>query len=92
LKCLIVIFRDLVNYSRESLNLILRPAWKLLNAHLPLFTELVAYNKPIPQTAGEEDGSDDEVVESGYESDEDDELYGAEGMTFHLIELLSTLV
>lgn len=31
LKCLTVIFRDLINYSRNSINSILRPAWKLLN-------------------------------------------------------------
>lgn len=32
------------------------------------------------------------MTEFGYESDDEDELYGVEGMTFHLIELLSTLV
>lgn len=31
LKCLSVIFRDLLNYSRPAINLILRPAWKHLN-------------------------------------------------------------
>ena len=67
LKCLIVIFRDLVNYSRDSLNSILKPAWKLLNAHLPVFTEVVGYNKPISK--GEEDNSDEELAELGYESD-----------------------
>jgi hypothetical protein len=94
LKCLIVIFRDLVNYSRESLNLILKPAWKLFNAHLPVFTEVVGYNQGIPEIVGEdEDVSDEEDGnEKGYESEEEDEIYGAEGMTFYLIELLSTLV
>ena len=44
LKCLTVIFRDLINFSKESINLILKPSWKLLNSHLPVFTEVVAFN------------------------------------------------
>jgi hypothetical protein len=31
LECLTVIFRDLMNYSRSSINIILKPTWKLLN-------------------------------------------------------------
>lgn len=44
LKCLTVIFRDFINYSKECINMILRPAWKLLNMHLPIFTEVLGYN------------------------------------------------
>jgi hypothetical protein len=44
LKCLTVIFRDFINYSRDCINMILKPAWKLLNFHLPVFTEIVGYN------------------------------------------------
>ena len=47
LKCLIVIFRDFINFSKDSINLILKPAWKLLNSHLPIFTEVVAYNQKL---------------------------------------------
>jgi hypothetical protein len=47
LKCLIVIFRDLMNYSRSSINLILKPTWKMLNQTLPLYTEQVCYGKKI---------------------------------------------
>ena len=90
LKCLIVVFRDLVNYSRESLNLILKPAWKLFNTHLPVFTEVVGYSRDIPEDIGSDE--EEEEVEKGYESEEDEEIYGVEGMTFYLIELLSTLV
>lgn len=38
-----VIFRDFINYSRDCLNMILKPAWKLLNFHLPIFTEVLGY-------------------------------------------------
>ena len=44
LKCLVVIFRDLINFSKDSINMILKPSWKLLNSHLPIFTEVVAFN------------------------------------------------
>ena len=49
LKCLTVIFRDFINYSRECINMILRPAWKLMNMHLPIFTEVLGYNQDIKQ-------------------------------------------
>lgn len=66
LKCLVVIFRDLINFSKESINLILKPAWKLLNSHLPIFTEVVAYNQPIESLRAEdEDGNENEDEEEG---------------------------
>lgn len=43
LKCLTVIFRDFINYSRDCLGMILKPAWKLLNFHVPVFTEVIGY-------------------------------------------------
>jgi len=47
LKCLTVIFRDFINYSRECINMILQPSWKLLNKHLPIFTEVQGYGKNL---------------------------------------------
>ena len=94
LKCLVVIFRDLINFSKDSINLILKPAWKLLNSHLPVFTEVVAYNQPLASLMTPEDDIDEESkdCEVGNESFMDEEVYGVEGMTLHLLELLSTLV
>lgn len=98
LKCLVVIFRDLINFSKDSINMILKPAWKLLNSHLPIFTEVVAYNQSI-ESLGEVDADDDDEDEDdkkerepGNESFSEEEIYGVEGMTFHLLELLSSLV
>ena len=54
LKCMTVIFRDFINYSRDCINMILKPAWKLLNFHLPVFTEVLGYNQKIEATAEEE--------------------------------------
>lgn len=44
-----VIFRDFINYSRDCINMILRPAWKLMNLHLSIFTETLAYNTKISE-------------------------------------------
>ena len=85
--CLTVIFRDFINYSREQINNILQPAWKLLNFHLPIFTELLGYNSKIEDLAKEEEETD-----MGYESDDDTDVYGIEGMTLNLIDLLTSLV
>ena len=90
MKCLTVVFRDLINFSKDSINIILKPAWKLLNSHLPVFTEVVAYHNPIP--VSEEPDSDQQDGELANYSFEEEEKYGLEGMTFHLLELLSTLV
>ena len=98
---MVVIFRDLINFSKDSINLILKPAWKLLNSHLPIFTEVVAYNQPIESLRAADGGDEDEDEEedenkkerdAGNESFDDEEVYGVEGMTFHLLELLSSLV
>ena len=43
LKCLTVIFRDFINYSRECLGMILKPAWKLLICHVRVYTEVIGY-------------------------------------------------
>lgn len=69
LKCLTVIFRDFINYSRECINMILKPAWKLLNFHLPIFTEVLGYNKSMKELQSDQDDTD--TYERGYESDDD---------------------
>ena len=81
-----VIFRDFINYSKDCLNLILKPAWKLFNFHLPAFTENLCYGKPITSIQNEEEKEKDQEggdnVDRGYESDDGEvELYGIEGMT-----------
>lgn len=104
LKCLTVIFRDFINYSRECINMILRPAWKLLNSHLPVFTEVQGYNQDLKQLAEklkqeasdrDESEGEEQIYTPGYESEEDENIeepHGIKGMTLQLIELLTTLV
>lgn len=91
MKCMTVIFRDFINYSRDCINMILKPAWKLLNFHLPIFTEILGYNSPLSHGDGEEPVQD-EKYERGIESDDEDEQYGVEGMALQLLDLLTTLI
>ena len=91
LKCLTVVFRDFINYSRDCISKILEPAWKLLNFHLPVFTEVLGYGQSLREFKGPEDAEADEP-EPGFESDDEEEVYGVEGMTLQLIELLATLI
>ena len=53
IKCLNVIFRDIVNYSKDSLGMVLEPAWKLLNANLRVYTEVVGYGNALVYTEDE---------------------------------------
>ena len=92
LKCMTVIFRDFINYSRDCINMILKPAWKLLNFHLPIFTEeVLGYNQKVEAGPDEEPIPEDTYVR-GYESEDEDESYGVEGMTLQLLDLLTTLI
>ena len=40
--------------------MILKPAWKLLNSHLPVFTEVVAYNQPIESLKAADEAEDED--------------------------------
>lgn len=95
-----------MNYSRESINIILQPSWKLLNAHLPVFSEVLGYGHDInlyrqaskarkDSDDEEESGSEEEseeIYQVQMESEDEAEEYGVDGMTLQLIELLTTLV
>lgn len=95
LKCLTVIFRDMVNYSLECINIVLQPAWKLLNVNLAVYTETVGYGKPIEYTETEKQTFSPEELQSsmehGIESEPENEETGVVGMTMQLIELLTSL-
>ena len=59
--------------------MILKPAWKLLNFHLPIFTEVLGYGQSIAALQG--DDNLEKVYQRGYESEDEEETYGVEGMT-----------
>ncbi len=76
-----VLIRDFVNYTHSALKMILEPAWKLMAAHLPVYTHIVCYNRdPVAEPS--------ESAISAFDEDEP----GVEGMTGELIDLIATLV
>jgi hypothetical protein len=95
LKCLTVIFRDMVNYSLECINLVLQPAWKLLNVNLSVYTETIGYGRSIEFNETEMETFTTEelniTMDHGIESEAENEETGIIGMTMQLIELLTSL-
>lgn len=95
LKWLTVIFRDMINYSIESISIVLQPAWKLLNVNLAVYTEAIGYGRPIEYSDTEKQTFLPEELsiwmKHGIESEPEDEEVGIIGMTMHLIELLTSL-
>jgi hypothetical protein len=95
LKCLTVIFRDMVNYSLEWINLVLQPAWKLLNVNLSVYTETIGYGQSIEFNETEMETFTTEelniTMDHGIESEAENEETGIIGMTMQLIELLTSL-
>ena len=55
--------------------MILRPAWKLMNMHLPIFTEVLGYNKNINELKNliKADSVDREADDDTQENEDDDE-------------------
>lgn len=74
-----------MNYSRNSINIILKPAWKLLNQTLPVYTESVGYNNKN-NNSDEEDSTEEDLWE------EDLENNAVKSLAFHTLELLGSLV
>lgn len=60
--------------------MILKPAWKLLNFHLPVFTEVLGYGVNLKALKEGGDNEEDEYMR-GNESEDEEETYGVEGMT-----------
>lgn len=70
--------------------MILRPAWKLLNQTLPIFTEVVGYAQKANNS---EESADEDCEDSWDDNDVDpDDMEGVEGMIYQSLELLATLV
>lgn len=60
--------------------MILRPAWKLLIFHVPVFTEIIGYKGSLVDF--KEEGAQDDTYQRGFESDDEEEgCQGVEGMT-----------
>lgn len=75
-------------YSGKLLGQMISPAWRLLVLELSLYTDSVIFNKQIKYEEEEEYKMQDEnhIYSRGYESDEEDEKYGQEGLVLELID------
>jgi len=83
----------MVNYSLECINLVLQPAWKLLNVNLAVYTENVGYGKPIEfsETERQTFTAEELTFPANANNDYDESETGIVGMTMQLIELLTSL-
>ncbi len=89
---LVVLIRDFINYTHESLNVILEPAWKLLTIHLPIYLHSVCYERPLEGTSAGDSDSTYVSCPLTYIDAFDDDDPGIEGMIKQLIDLITTLI
>jgi len=81
-------------YSARFFTQLIEPAWRLIVLELSLYTEEVVFNKKIEYSDNEERKIDEEnyAYKRGYESDEEDEIYGLEGLILELIDFAVDLL
>ena len=88
IKTLDILVRDMPVYSSSFFTELIEPAWKVIVSEMTLYTELIVFNSPLEFTEKEiqravDDGFD---YTRGYESDDEDEVYGIEGFVGELID------
>ena len=75
-------------YSSKFFTQLIEPSWRLVVLELSLYTDNVVFGKDIAYTEDEiykmED--DNHIYTRGYESDDEDEKYGLEGLILELID------
>lgn len=89
-----ILVRDMPIYSSKFFAQLIEPSWRLIVLELSLYTETIVFNKPIEYTEMEEILMEDEnhVYTRGYESDDEDEIYGMEGLIIELIDFAIDLL
>ena len=94
LRILDILVRDMPIYSSKFFNLLIEPAWRLIVLELSLYCNTVVFNKEIEYTEDEEITMEEEnhIYEHGYESDDDEEINGMEGLIMELIDFTVDLL
>ena len=94
IRILDILVRDMPIYSSKFFNLLIEPAWRLIVLELSLYCNSVVFNKEIEYTEDEEITMEEEnhIYEHGYESDDDDEINGMEGLIMELIDFTVDLL
>lgn len=76
------------NYSSNYIYRLIEPVWRLMVLEIALYTDAVIFNKPIEYNDSEESKMEEEnhIYQRGYESDDENEKYGIEGLIFEIID------
>ena len=88
IRILDILVRDMPIYSCKFFNVLIEPTWRLIVLELSLYGNSIIFNKKIEYTDEEEITIEEEnhIYEHGYESDDDEELNGMEGLIMELID------
>ena len=94
IRILDILVRDMPIYSSKFFNLLIEPTWRLIVLELSLYCNSVVFNKEIEYTEDEEITMEEEnhIYEHGYESEDDDETNGMEGLILELIDFTVDLL
>ena len=94
IRILDILVRDMPIYSSKFFNLLIEPTWRLIVLELNLFCNSIVFNKEIEYTEEEEITIEEEnhIYEHGYESDDDEETSGMEGLIMELIDFTVDLL
>jgi hypothetical protein len=86
--------RDMPIYSSKFFNVLIEPTWRLIVLELSLYGNNIVFNKEIEYTDEEEITMEEEnhIYEHGYESDDDEEINGMEGLIIELIDFTIDLL
>ena len=94
IRILDILVRDMPIYSSKFFNLLIEPAWRLIVLELNLYCNSIVFNKEMEYTEEEEITIEEEnhIYEHGYESDDDEETNGMEGLIMELIDFTVDLL
>ena len=94
IRILDILVRDMPIYSSKFFNVLIEPTWRLIVLELSLYGDSIIFNKEIEYTDEEEITMEEEnhVYEHGYESDDDEETDGMEGLILELIDFAVDLL
>ena len=94
IRILDILVRDMPIYSSKFFNLLIEPTWRLIVLELNLYCNCTVFNKEIEYTEEEEITIEEEnhIYEHGYESDDDEETNGMEGLIMELIDFTVDLL
>ena len=88
IRILDILVRDMPIYSSKFFNILIEPTWRLIVLELSLYGNSIIFNKEIEYTEEEEITIEEEnhIYTHDYESDDDEELNGMEGLIMELID------